>query len=65
MKVCKSKPWGVGSTSRLKFWGNTRVWVQVTTYLKPFGGVVLVGFDILSAMAAKSARLQFIELGEL
>jgi len=36
-----------------------------TAYLKLFGGVALVGFDLLSAMAAESARMQFIELGEL
>jgi len=55
----------VDSTSRLKSLGNSHVWVQVTTYLKPFGGVALVGFDLLSAMAAESTRLQFIELGKL
>jgi len=55
----------VDSTSSLKLWGNSHVWVEVRAYLKLFGGVALVGFDLLLAMAAKSARLQFIELGEL
>jgi len=55
----------VDSTSRLKFLAKFPRLGSGYGLLKPFGGVALVGFDLLSAMEAETDKLKFIELGEL